>query len=155
MDAADRQIDRHSINRSVGADQPKTVFNYTKKKCLMDFLPIASPQSESELAVMVSLLDAHDIHHFVQNRSFGGLYPGMQIGLFNARRLMVRADHAEQARELLAMFIHPSMDVADEITTGKQMTLMDRLRVVAEIFIFGWCFPNRRRKIQDTEDADT
>jgi hypothetical protein len=81
----------------------------------MDFLPVASPQNESELAVMLSLLEANGIRHFVQNQGFGGLYPGLPIGSYNARRIMVRADQAVHAAQLLSVFSSPaSADELDE-----------------------------------------
>lgn len=73
----------------------------------MEFIPVAMPHTESELAVMVSLLDAHGIPHFVQNGGFGGLYPGIGLSLLNDRPIMVREDYARQARELLAVFDAP------------------------------------------------
>lgn len=73
----------------------------------MDFIPVATPHSEAELAVMVSMLEAHGIPHYVQNRGFGGLYPGIGLSLLNDRPIMVREDYAAQARELLAVFDTP------------------------------------------------
>jgi hypothetical protein len=114
----------------------------------MDFLPVAFPQTESELAVMVSLLVANDIHHFVHNQGFGGLYPGLQIGLYNDRRIMVRADQAAQAHELLSVF---QADAAP----GEhwRMTAKDKVRVLFETLLFGWSFPStsKRRKLDDNE----
>lgn len=115
----------------------------------MNFLPVAMPQTESELAVMVSLLEANGIQHYVHNQGFGGLYPGMQIGLYNDRRIMVPADQAAEARELLSVFLPRS--TSSEI--DEKMTIMDRVRVLFETCIFGWSFPNKRRRIknEDTE----
>lgn len=116
----------------------------------MDFLPVATPQTESELAVMVSLLDAHGIQHYVHNRGFGGLYPGMQMELYNTRRLMVPADHAAEARDLLAVFSRQSTTSdADD-----RMTLADKLRVVIETFVFGWSFPSKRHRIGKQKSDD-
>ncbi len=108
----------------------------------MDFLPVATPVTESELAVMVSLLEAHAIPHFVHNRGFGGLYPGMQIELYNVRRLMVPAHRADEAIDLLSVFSSPSAapDVDEKLTWG------DKLRVIVETLLFAWSFPSRRKK---------
>jgi hypothetical protein len=117
----------------------------------MDFLPVATPQTESELAVMVSLLEAHGIQHYVHNQSFGDLYPGMQMDLYNARRVMVPSDRAAEALDLLAVFSHRSASSDAE----ERMTLTDKLRVVIETFVFGWSFPskrNRRGRKQDSDD---
>lgn len=116
----------------------------------MDFLPVATPQTESELAVMVSLLDAHGIQHYVHNQGFGGLYPGMQMDLYNARRLMVPADHAAEALDLLAVFSRRSTAPdADD-----RMTPLDKLRVVIETFVFGWSFPSKRNRSRKQEGDD-
>lgn len=119
----------------------------------MDFLPVATPQTESELAVMVSLLDAHGIRHYVHNQGFGGLYPGMQVELYNVRRLMVPAGHAAEALDLLAVFSRQS--TASE--ADDRMTLADKLRVAIETFVFGWSFPSKRsrcRKQDEEEEGD-
>jgi hypothetical protein len=64
----------------------------------MEFMLVATPQTESELSVMVSALEANDIPHFVLNRGFGGLYPGMKLHLINGQRIMVPQDRAEPPR---------------------------------------------------------
>lgn len=48
----------------------------------VEFLAVAHPRSAAELAVMESLLTAHNIRYFVRNRGFGGLYPGMHVHRF-------------------------------------------------------------------------
>jgi hypothetical protein len=79
----------------------------------MEFLPVAYPQSESELMVMISLLDASGIHYYVRNQGFGGLYPGLQIDQYNGRWIMVSAEQAADASELLAAFRSQALQ-ADE-----------------------------------------
>ena len=116
----------------------------------MDFLPVATPQTESELAVMVSLLDAHGIQYYVHNQGFGGLYPGMQMDLYNARRLMVPADHAAEALDLLAVFSRPSTTPE----TDDRMVLADKLWVAIETFVFGWSFPSKRNRSGKQEGDD-
>jgi len=70
----------------------------------MEFVHVATPNTESEMAVMVCLLDAYGIGHFVHNRGFGGLYPGLPIGQYNLRRIMVAKHQAQEAIELLSVF---------------------------------------------------
>jgi hypothetical protein len=116
----------------------------------IEFLPVAKPQSESELAVMVSLLEANGIQHFVHNRGFGGLYPGMQIELYNVRRLMVPAEQASGALELLSVF-------SQRTTTSEadqKLDWVDKLRVIFETIVFSWSVPLKRRKIQSNEEND-
>ena len=111
----------------------------------MEFRCVAMPQNESELAVMVCTLEAYGISHYVQNQGFGGLYPGMQMDLYNCRRLMVRADQAEDARILLNESVASSDEVEAEVDTEARLTVADRLRVIAELLLFGWSVPARRR----------
>lgn len=115
----------------------------------MEFVPVAIPQTESELAVMVSTLDAHGIPHFVLNRGFGGLYPGMKVQLINGQRIMVPSDHAAEARELLSVFDPPPMDFEAEV----KLTWKDRLRVIAELLIGGWSVPVKRKRLHDETDT--
>jgi hypothetical protein len=119
----------------------------------IEFLPVATPHTESELAVMACLLDANEIHYFVHNRFHGGLYPGMQIPLYNRRRFMVRADQAQHAAELLSVFFQP---MEEKERKDNELEGRDILRVIFEILLFGWCFPQRRRRnLKDMEgDGD-
>ena len=114
----------------------------------MDFISVATPQSESELSVMVSILEANGILHFVHNRGFGGLYPGMQVPLINGQRVMVRTDCAGDASDLLAFFLLPPTDFEADIKLG----LGDRLRVIAELVIGGWCVPFKRWHSRENEN---
>jgi hypothetical protein len=105
----------------------------------MKFVPVATPQTESEMAVMLSMLKAFEVPHFVHNLGFGGLYPGVQIRLYNVRRIMVAVDHAEHAIELLSVFEQHKT----ESETDNKLQLSDKLRVILETIIFGWSFPTR------------
>src|SRR6266702_2015759 len=78
------------------------------------FVPVATPQTESELVSMMSLLHAHDIPHYVHNRNFGALYPGPLIPLYNVHRVMVERTRVVDARELLAPFFVPPQDYETE-----------------------------------------
>jgi hypothetical protein len=116
----------------------------------MKFVPVATPQTESEMAVMVCLLDAYGIQNFVHNRGFGGLYPGMQIGLYNVRRLMVPIDQAMDALELLSVFARqPS-----ESDTDDKLALSDKLRIFIEIMFFHWSFPIKRTSLKEDGNDD-
>jgi hypothetical protein len=115
----------------------------------MDYLPVAMPQTESDLAVMVSLLEAHQIQYFVHNEGFGGLYPGLQIGLVNVRRIMVPAAQAAFAMELLSVFApQPSTEVQ------RRLTILDKARILFETCFFGWSFPVKRQTIKNDNDAE-
>jgi hypothetical protein len=112
----------------------------------VDYLPVASPQTESELAVMLSMLEANGIRHFVHNQGFGGLYPGLQIGLYNDRRIMVRSDQAAYATQLLSVFDTPPSPAG-----APELTFADKARVLLEAIFFGWSFPRSRKRAEPDE----
>lgn len=70
----------------------------------MAFVRVFSPQSESEIAVVTSLLEAHGIPVFVHGRHFGSLLPGLQLGSYNAQSIMVPEEFVTDALELLVEF---------------------------------------------------
>jgi hypothetical protein len=116
----------------------------------MEFASVATPQTESEMAVMVSMLDAFEVPNFVHNLGFGGLYPGLQIRLYNVRRIMVPVDHVANALELLSVFEQHNV----EPETDDKLRLADKLRVIVETILFGWSFPTRRKNLQKETDDD-
>ncbi len=71
----------------------------------MAFVEVFSPQSESEVIVVRSLLEAHDIPVYVRGRHFGSLLPGLQIGTANMQSIMVPEECVADALELLASFL--------------------------------------------------
>ena len=115
----------------------------------MNFIPIAIPQTESELVVALSLLDAHGIQYYVHNQGFGGLYPGTQVDLYNDRRIMVRTDQASDARDLLHVLLRQPIDDDADV----QLTMQDKMRVLIEACIFGWFIP-RKRKNRNEDSGD-
>ncbi len=100
---------------------------------------------------MECMLFAYDIPHYVHNRSFGGLYPGMQIPLYNVRRVMVPVAYAEEAMNLFGAF--RDCDCYTGSFTTDKLSLRDRARVIAEIILGGWAIPFKHRKFNpDHED---
>jgi hypothetical protein len=116
----------------------------------MALVRVLSPQSESEIAVVTSLLEAHDIPVFVHGRHLGSLLPGLQIGSYNTQSIMVPEECVADAQELLAEFRR------NDSTTSMPLRGRDRLRVVLEGILFGWLVPNRRedKKTTPREDHD-
>jgi len=109
----------------------------------MAFVRVFSPQSESELAVVTSMLEAHDIPVFVHGRHFGSLLPGMQINAYAAQGVMVPEEMAADAAELLAAFraTDSTTTEADRMThKGKPAALvMAALAFVALVLLVaGW-----------------
>lgn len=116
----------------------------------MTLVKVLSPQSEPELAVVRSLLEAHGIPVFVHGRHLGSLLPGLQIGNYNTQSVMVPEEHASDALELLAEF--KRNDAADP---PEPLPWKDRLRVVLEGILFGWLVPGRRPANKDaTRDQE-
>ena len=81
----------------------------TRTLGVMALIQVFSPQSEPELIVVKSLLEAHDIPVFVHGRHFGSLLPGLQLGNANMQVIMVPEERADDARELLAGFRRDSI----------------------------------------------
>jgi hypothetical protein len=114
----------------------------------MDLVPIAEPQSESELAVMLSLLEADNIPAFVQGGGIGGLLPGPQIGSYNTRRIVVPGSCEEQARAALVVLLRPNDEPAPPTTSWR-----DKLRMFLEAFLLGWFVPGGRSGKDASRDA--
>ena len=120
------------------------------RKTVMGLVRVLSPQSEPELAVVRSLLEAHDIPVFVHGRHLGSLLPGLQIGHYNTQSVMVPEERVPEALELLSDFRREDPAAAPDPLSWK-----DRLRVVLEGVLFGWLVPGRRNaKSTDSRDDD-
>ena len=117
----------------------------------MTLVRVLSPQSEPEIAVVRSLLEAHDIPVFVHGRHLGSLMPGLQIGNYNSQSIMVPEECESDALELLAEFRRDDSDA-----TLPPLRWRDRLRVVLEAALFGWLVPGRRddKSVRSREGHD-
>lgn len=115
----------------------------------MEFFALAAPRSESELSVMECMLIAHDIPHYVHNRSFGGLYPGLQIPLYNVRKVMVPLAYAEEAINLFRVF----REELNDAFSIEKLSWGDRARVTAEIILGGWTLPIKQRKYSPSDET--
>jgi hypothetical protein len=105
----------------------------------MALVRVLSPQSEPELAVVRSLLEAHNIPVFVHGRHLGSLLPGLQIGNYNTQSVMVPEECVPDALELLSDFRRN-----DSSADSTPLPWKDRLRVILEGVLFGWLVPGRR-----------
>lgn len=72
---------------------------------LPDMVPVYKPENLSELAVILGILEEHDIPCFVHNSGFGSLFPGPPIEFFNSQTIMVPPSAASAARELIDNFL--------------------------------------------------
>lgn len=105
----------------------------------MPLVKVAFPESPSDLAMAISLLDANDIPYFVHNAGFGGLYPGVQIELYNCMTIMVPAPAAEKAIDVLSVLSRP-----DGAPKKTEYTLASKIRMVFEMLFIGWFIPDKK-----------
>lgn len=115
-------------------------------------IPIYTPQTESEVAVISSMLQAYEIPYFIRGGAFSKLYPGLQIKDYNTQTVMVPAEFADSARELLHDFIHPQ---PQENSTHSNFSTIRIFRVLIELILAGWIFTGKRwNKKADAEKQD-
>ena len=103
---------------------------------------IYAARSEADLVVVRSLLDAEGIAHFVHNESFGSTMVGPRIDNYNVKSIMVADDSVDHARSLLSDFESP------QPRQHAHTSFRDRLRMIAEMLLFAWFVPGRRRSKQ-------
>jgi len=68
-------------------------------------IPIYAPKSESEAAVIASMLEAYGVDFLMQGAAFSTMYPGPAPNSLNEQILLVDEAHAETARQLLQPFL--------------------------------------------------
>jgi hypothetical protein len=115
----------------------------------INYVPLYSPQNESESMLLKSVLDSEGINYFVRNDNFGSLEVGPRIGLFNAKMIEVQDDQYERANELLSDYFDKTKKEPEE--SAKEYSWFDKIRMVIEVLVFGWLMPGRRKpkKIDD------
>ena len=101
-------------------------------------VPIFTPRTQADLAVVLCLLDAYGFPYFVHNDGFGGLYPGVVFDLINLRRVLVPTEMASDARQLIDDFL-PGIE-----SPPNNMSRADKLRVVVEGLLLGWFIPGNK-----------
>jgi hypothetical protein len=100
-------------------------------------IKLYSPRSEGETALLKSILGAAAIPYFVHNDFFGSLRVGPQVDLLNMKTIMVPRAFRHQAQALI-------LDYLEATTPTRNYTpLRDKIRVVAEVLLFGWFVPGR------------
>ncbi len=109
----------------------------------INYVPLYSPQNESELTLLKSILDSEGFNYFVRNDNFGSLEVGPRIGLFNAKMIEVQGDQYEQANELLSDYFEKTKKEPEE--SAKEYSWFDKIRMVIEVLVFGWLMPGRRK----------
>lgn len=107
----------------------------------INLVELYSPDTEIEVLLVKSILTEAGIDFFIQNDTFGSLTVGPRIALYNKKTVFVAADQKDEARSLIRD-LHDKTEVAEP----PAYTLGDKLRMVAEFFLFGWIMPGRRRR---------
>ncbi|MEZ0288305.1 MAG: hypothetical protein ACAH05_04995 [Methylophilus sp.] len=113
-------------------------------------IPIYTPQTESEVAVISSMLDAYEIPYFIRGGAFSKLYPGMQIKDYNTQTFMVPVEFQDFARELLNDFINPK---PQEKMIESRSSITRIFRVVMEVILIGWVFTGKRWDRSEGEES--
>lgn len=103
-------------------------------------VPLYTPVTESEVAVISSLLEAYGIPFFIRGGGFGKLYPGMQINHYNTQTFLVPESQLDIARVLIADFMTPSITLQDI----RKSSVSEKLRVVFEALVYGWFVPGKK-----------
>jgi hypothetical protein len=109
----------------------------------MSLVRIAMPETETHLVLIASALEAAEIPFFVHNNGMGGLMPGLQIGAYNTRSVMVPQSCVEPALEAISTL---------QPLTLPAPTGGDKLRILAEALLLGWFIPGGRRRRQAAAD---
>ncbi len=107
-----------------------------------DLVPVLKPRSEVELVFAVAALDSESIPHFVHNGHFGGLYPGMRIGLFNQRTILVPSESAAAALRILE-----GLRGRGQLLPWRSPVL-GRGRMLGELLLFSWCVPGSSARVR-------
>jgi len=99
--------------------------------------PVYRPETTVELAIAESVLEANGIPYFVHNAGFGGLYPGIQLGLLNVRTIMVPREAADLAADVLSHYLSDTSGVR----ANRERSVWHILRLIIEGLSMAWCVP--------------
>jgi 8-oxo-dGTP diphosphatase len=103
----------------------------------MALVRVFTPQSASEQAVVVAMLEAHEIPTLVHNGHLASLLPGVVINAYNSSSIMVPEECVEAAADLIADY----RAAAPPRTTRDESGLV--LRNLFEFLLGGWFVPQR------------
>ena len=101
-----------------------------------------SPNNDSELALIKSILDGEGIQYFVHNDHFGTLKVGPRIELLNAKTIMVAEKHYEVSKGIIDDFLKNIQEPAEN--TKPKYSIRDKIRMVIEAILFTWFVPGNR-----------
>ena len=101
----------------------------------MGLVRIFNPRTASEAAVVMAMLEAHEIPAHLHNGHLASVLPGVQIGAYNSQSVMVPEECADDALQMLANFRAAPAPVGDSSV----------LRNIFEWILGGWFVPARHR----------
>jgi uncharacterized protein YlzI (FlbEa/FlbD family) len=87
-----------------------------------------SPNNDSELALIKSILDGEGIQYFVHNDHFGTLKVGPRIELLNAKTIMVAEKHYEVSKGIIDDFLKNIQEASEN--TKPKYSIRDKIRMV-------------------------
>jgi len=97
----------------------------------MSLVRILNPRTASEAAVVVAMLQAHEIPAFLHNGHIASVLPGVMIGGYNTQSVMVPDECAADALELIVNFRVAPSPAGDS----------SAVRNALELLLFGWFVP--------------
>ena len=97
----------------------------------MGLVRILNPRTASEAAVVVAMLQAHEIPAFLHNGHIASVLPGVMIGGYNTQSVMVPEECAADALELVVNFR----------TAPSPAGNTSVVRNAFELLLFGWFIP--------------
>jgi len=98
-------------------------------------ITICHPVDDMELLFIQMELEAEAIPHFVVEKHFGSLYPGMQMPWYNERSVRVPVRRAEEALKVIQRvraYYEPGSVNLDKNS---------KLRIFCEALFFDWVMP--------------
>ena len=104
----------------------------------MALVRVFTPQSASEQAVVVAMLEAHEIPTLVHNGHLASMLPGVVINAYNSSSVMVPEECVAAAADLIADFRR-----ADAPAPAKRESPRLVLRNLFEFLLGGWFVPHR------------
>jgi 8-oxo-dGTP diphosphatase len=97
----------------------------------MSLVRILNPRTASEAAVVVAMLQAHEIPAYLHNGHIASVLPGVMIGGYNTASIMVPEECAADALELVVNFR----------TAPSPAGNTSVVRNAFELLLFGWFIP--------------
>lgn len=111
-------------------------------------IKLYSPQTEVDLALILSVLEGDGITFFVHNDHFGSLRIGPSIPLYNEKTIMVNEKDFSRASELISDYLkntRSSYNSKPDSTFKSEYSLFDKIRVIIEFFLFSWIIPGKAK----------